>query len=150
MKDRMTIGGKGRVELLLSSLLLAAAVLLAASCSGVALSGTGDFAKGLPATMPDLSAKASGDYQGSYTIALPVGAIAMSRRWDVTVTGDAATTPKVTAIAVDYPSSYPDAGMIDALKARVIAAQSLDIDAYSGATYSSKAFCKAVEDALSD
>lgn len=144
MKDRKTVQWKGR-----TALLLAAAALLAASCSGVALSGSGDFAKGLPATMPDLSAKAAGDYQGSYTIALPAGAIAMSRRWDVTVTVDAATA-KVTAIAVDYPASYPDAGMIDALKARVIAAQSLDIDAFSGATYSSKAFCKAVEDALSD
>lgn len=148
MKDRMAIPGKGRAALLLASTLLAAAALLATSCSGVALSGTGDFAKGLPATMPDLSAKAAGDYQGSYTIALPVGAIAMSRRWEVTVTVDASHA--ISAIAVDYPASYPDEGMIDTLKARVLAAQSLDVDAFSGATYSSKAFLKAVEDALSD
>ncbi len=148
MKDRTTIPGKGRAELILASLLLSAAALLYASCSGVALSGTGDFAKGLPATMPDLSAKAAGNYEGSYTIALPAGAIAMSRRWDVTVTVDASHA--ISAIAVDCPSSYPDAGMIDTLKARVLDAQSLDVDAFSGATYSSKAFLKAVEDALSD
>lgn len=146
MKDHKNNEGKGR-----AALLLAAAVLLAASCSGIALSGAdgpGGFAKGIPATMPDLSAKASGDYEGSYTIALPAGAVAMSRRWDVTVTVDASHA--VSAIAVDFPASYPDAGMIDTLISRVIAAQSLDVDVFSGATYSSKAFYKAVEDALTE
>jgi len=127
---------------------IAAAVLLAACGGGGGDGGGGVTPPPPPATMPDLSAKASGDYQGSYTIALPAGAIAMSRRWEVTVTVDASHA--MSAIAVDYPASYPDEGMIDTLKARVLAAQSLDVDAFSGATYSSKAFLKAVEDALSD
>jgi uncharacterized protein with FMN-binding domain len=124
------------------------------SCSGVSFIGTGnagEFARGIPAVMPDIASLPDGVYNGAYTIVLPVGAIAVSRRWEVNAT---IASGQLVAIDVSHPDSYPDAGMISTMISRVLAAaaggapNALDVDAFSGATYSSKAFLKAVEDAL--
>jgi len=121
------------------------------SCTGLALSGVsgaGDFAGGIPATLPDLSQKNDGTYEGSYTIGVPPGVIVMSRNWEVSVT---VAGGKMTGIRVTTPESFPDKPMMDTMKARMLEEpQSLDVDAFSGATWSSKAFCKAVENALDD
>ncbi len=119
------------------------------SCTGIALSGvssSSDFAAGIPVTLPDLSLKNDGTYRGSYIIGVPAGVLVMSRCWDVDVT---VAGGSMTDIQVLSPDSFPDTQMISTMKARMLAdPQSLDVDAFSGATWSSKAFCKAVENAL--
>jgi len=132
-------------------LAVALLALLCSSCTGLALSGvsgSGDFAEGIPATLPDLSQTGDGTYEGAYTIGVPPGVIVMSRTWEVSVT---VAGGKMADIKVTTPESFPDKQMIDTMKARMLdEPQSLDVDAFSGATWSSKAFCKAVENALDD
>jgi uncharacterized protein with FMN-binding domain len=81
----------------------------------------------------NLANVADGIYEGSATI------LHVAPKLQVTV-----TTGRITAITVVSPI-YGD---VSGLTARVIKAQSLDVDAISGATVSTKAALKAVDNAL--
>jgi uncharacterized protein with FMN-binding domain len=81
----------------------------------------------------DLSNVADGVYEGSATI------LHVAPKLHVTVTAG-----RITAITVVSPT-YGD---VSGLTARVIKAQSLDVDGISGATISTKAVLKAIDNAL--
>ena len=60
-------------------------------------------------------------------------------------------TGAITAVAIKAPAELASGDFYDAIVTGpngVIAKQSLDVDAVAGASYSSKAFLKAVENAL--
>jgi uncharacterized protein with FMN-binding domain len=77
---------------------------------------------------------------GSYEASVRILPVTASVR--VTVSGG-----KITAIALLSHSHGPDHGA-DAILPRIVEAQSLQVDAVSGSTYSSKVVRKAVELAL--
>ncbi|MFP4484764.1 MAG: FMN-binding protein [Spirochaetaceae bacterium] len=93
---------------------------------------------------PDFSALAAGTYDGEYDIDLPPGAWAANHyfRVDLEVAGGTAT-----GIKIHEPKAFSDDDAFAAYNDRILEAQSLQVDAISGATISSKAFVKAVEDA---
>lgn len=134
----------------LRALALSAAVLGSAVSCGPTLVSGDEYADRLSRDLPDLAALAPGEYSGAYTVALPPGAVAMSRRSEVLVTiGDESGVRGIRGIKIVVPESYPDDGFLTEIVVRVMDAQSLDVDVVSGATYSSLAFLKAVENALS-
>jgi uncharacterized protein with FMN-binding domain len=110
-------------------------VLVAAMLTG-AMSGMGEIRK-LVINDVDLAAIADGVYSGSYHQA----------RWtydlEVTVAGH-----KITSIKNINPKTKRAKGFNGKAAMEIIKKQSPEIDAVSGATISTKAFGKAVENAL--
>jgi uncharacterized protein with FMN-binding domain len=96
------------------------------------------------ARTPDLAAVADGTYRGRYRIVPPFGTFAAFRdvSVDVEVQGHAVRT-----ITVVSPQALGQS--LSALAQRVVDGQSLEVDAVSGGTWSSRALLKAVESALS-
>lgn len=84
-----------------------------------------------------LNEKADGTYDGSYS----------GFRWSNEVKVQVADH-RIVDIQVAKPQVFATTQTIDAIKQRVLDAQSLDVDVISGATVDSKAFLKAVENAL--
>jgi uncharacterized protein with FMN-binding domain len=126
--------------------LLVIAAVLAVLCAGAILVGR-SFIKKAEAGLeelssaripdPDLSAVKDGTYTGSWS-AFPVKAVV-----DVTVSGGRITAIKL----VRHRNGQGDGAEV--IPSRVIEAQSLQVDAASGATYSSKVILLAIGDALS-
>ena len=117
-------------------------------CVGWSAEGRASYLASIPVTNPDLASIADGTYNGTYTLKLPPGGIAAykSLSVDVSVQGGA-----MISIAILNPTALASGSFYDTIVAGeggVIARQSLDVDAVTGASYSSKAFLKAVEDAL--
>ena len=125
-------------------------VLIAlAGCAGLSKEQTKAYLNGIPVMTPDLSAKPDGVYEGSYTLAMPRGGIAAYHSISVAVTVKAG---HIDSIAVTKPKQLSRGKFYDAYvtgPTGVIAKQTLDVDAVSGASYSLKTFLKAVENALS-
>jgi uncharacterized protein with FMN-binding domain len=129
----------------------AAALAVAAGLSGCALwtrEGRRAWLQTIPVTTPELSTIADGTYSGSYRLKLPPGGMAANSgvSVDVTVAGGA-----ITAIVINAPEALAKGAFYDGLVTGpkgVIANQSLDLDAVTGASYTEKAFLKAVEAAL--
>jgi len=95
--------------------------------------------KTLTAKMPDLSLKTDGTYRGNYDLSgTPVDVVL-----DVTVQNN-----KITEIKIVKHSCSPIGKKAEKIIDQIIAVQNLDVDAVSGATGSSKAIIKAVENAL--
>jgi len=95
--------------------------------------------KTLTAKTPDLALKRDGIYRGSYDLSgTPVNVIL-----DVTIQNH-----KITKIEIVKHSCSPIGKKAEKIIDQIIAVQSLDVDAISGATASSKSIIKAVEDAL--
>jgi uncharacterized protein with FMN-binding domain len=141
---------KGHTMKMLRLTLFAIALLaLLAGCGGLPAAETRIYLDSIPvANLGTLTAdKAAGIYAGAYTIALPAGGMAMFRTVSVDVTVDA--SHQVTVIAITSPKELNDEKFGAKITGTVIAQQSLAIDSLSGASYSSKAFLKAVENALS-
>jgi len=112
-------------------IILAIAVISITACSTAF--------KNLTASLPDLGNKPNGVYRGEYSVAgTPVDVIA-----DVTVQNG-----QLTFISIIKHTSSPIGKRAEKIIDSIIAKQSLDIDAVSGATASSKAILKAVENAL--
>jgi uncharacterized protein with FMN-binding domain len=141
----MTRAGLHRRERLALRLALAAlAASTSAGCLGPAALSLRDYAEGIPISMP--SGFGDGKHSGSYSFPLPPGAIAASLHWEVEVTTAGGLVKDVALIA---PGSYSaDTTVIPTLIQRIKDANTLDVDVVSGSTVSSKAFLKAVEDAL--
>jgi uncharacterized protein with FMN-binding domain len=132
---------------------VAAAILgmfaILAGCAGLSSAEIKAYLDGIPVTTPDISAKPDGVYEGSYTLAMPRGGIAAYHSVSVEVTVKAG---HIDSISVTKPKQLSRGRVYDSIvtgPAGVIAKQSLDVDAVSGASYSSKTLLKAVEDALS-
>ncbi len=120
------------------------AVILA-GCSGMLVMAPEAWTDAIPASLAALPGKPDGEYRGSYTIALPAGAFAAFRHVAVDLS---VASGSITAIELVEPQVMQSAEFFRELPARIIAAQSLDVDVVSGVTYTSKALMKAVQDAL--
>ena len=124
---------------------LSAAIL--ASCSGLVVMTPAAWTDAIPASLAALAGMPDGVYRGSYTIALPAGAFAAFRHVAVDVS---VASGSITAIELVEPEIMQSAEFFRELPARIVATQSLDVDAVSGVTFTSKALIKAVQDALED
>jgi uncharacterized protein with FMN-binding domain len=93
----------------------------------------------ITAALPDMQQKSDGVYRGNYDLA----GTPLTVTVDVTVRNQA-----ITAIAIIKHSCSPIGKKAEKITGTIIAEQSLAIDAVSGATGSSMAIMKAVENAL--
>lgn len=124
---------------------VAVVVVVLGGCAGLSPAEVDAFLAEIPAEMPDLNAVADGSYDGVYRIDPPRGETAFLKRVAVRVT---VVRADVTAIDITSPRALAgDSDFID-YAARVAVADSLAVEGVSGATYSSRAFAKAVEGAL--
>lgn len=120
----MTAAGKIRYLALASALLL-----FAASCA---------MAPVPTAVMPDLSAKADGEYTGSYDGGLVKATVSVTL-----------AAGRIASIRILKHDCSPIGKKGEAIIARVVERQTLAVDVVSGATGSSKVLLKAIEAAVS-
>jgi uncharacterized protein with FMN-binding domain len=93
----------------------------------------------IEASLPDLNGKPDGTYRGNYSLSgTPVKATL-----DVTIQNN-----KITTIEIINHSCSPIGRKAEKITGAIIEKQNLDIDVITGATASSKAILKAVENAL--
>lgn len=119
--------------------------LVLPACSAISAIPTDPFLEAIELDDVDLSRARDGSWSGEYTMITPPGTFAMFRHFAVTVdiAGGA-----YTRIAIHEPGSLRDDARFGALCEEVVSAGSITaVDAVSGASYSSRAFLKAVEDA---
>lgn len=95
--------------------------------------------KSITAQMPDLGTKTDGIYRGNYNLSSTPIKVTL----DVNVQNQL-----VTGIEIINHTCSPIGKKAEKIIDSIIETQSLDIDAVSGATASSKAIVKAVENAL--
>jgi uncharacterized protein with FMN-binding domain len=134
---------------IVGALAILAVLLVVIGCAGLSPAHTKEYLNGIAVLTPDFSAKYDAVYAGSYKVALPRGAMAAFRSVSVEVTLKGG---HIESIMITKPRQLASGKFYDAIVAGpsgVIARQSLDVDAVSGVSYSSKAFLKAVENALS-
>jgi uncharacterized protein with FMN-binding domain len=112
-------------------------VLIVCFCALIA--GCSTAYKNLVATMPDLVPKADGVYRGDYDLAGTPVKVTL----DVTIQNHT-----IIKIQIAEHTCSPIGKKAEKITERIIARQDLDVDAISGATASSKAILKAVENAL--
>jgi uncharacterized protein with FMN-binding domain len=111
---------------------LCAIMTASISCNSTSLAS-------ITASLPDMQHKSDGVYRGSYDLSgTPVKVTA-----DVTVQNQT-----ITAITIVKHSCSPIGKKAEKITGNIIAKQSLAVDAVSGATGSSMAILKAVENAL--
>jgi len=117
------------------------ALLIVVSAAALAITeGERREGRNLPIGDVDFSAVPDGTYRGSYA--------GGRYGWRANEVEVAVSGGKVTQIEVVSSASAPVPEVTDPLFDSVIAAQSLQVDAVSGASITSKAFLKSVEDAL--
>jgi uncharacterized protein with FMN-binding domain len=93
----------------------------------------------IQASLPDMNGKSDGLYRGNYTLSgSPVKVVL-----DVTI-----QDKNITAIKIISHRCSPIGKKAEKITGKIIEQQSLNVDAISGATGSSKAILKAVENAL--
>ena len=93
----------------------------------------------ITASLPDMEGKYNGVYRGSYDLSgTPVKVIV-----DVTVQNQ-----NITSVNIIKHSCSPIGKKAEKITERIIEQQSLDVDVVSGATGSSMAIMKAIENAL--
>jgi uncharacterized protein with FMN-binding domain len=108
------------------------AIMLTISCNSTSL-------KEITAPLPDMENKSDGMYRGSYDLSgTPVKVIV-----DVTVQNQT-----ITGVNIIKHSCSPIGKKAEKITERVIEQQSLAVDVVSGATGSSMAIMKAIENAL--
>ena len=111
---------------------LVVGLLMIASCNSIDLSG-------ISASMPDMTGKTDGVYRGNYSLAGTPVKVTL----DVTVRDNS-----VTEIKIIKHIGSPIGRKAERITQNIIEEQSLEVDAISSATASSKAILKAVENAL--
>jgi uncharacterized protein with FMN-binding domain len=107
-------------------------LLLAISCSSTSLSE-------IKASLPDIRDKPDGVYRGGYDLSGTPIKVTL----DVTVQNQ-----NITAISIVRHACSPIGKKAEKITERIVENQSLNVDAVSGATGSSIAILKAVENAL--
>jgi NosR/NirI family transcriptional regulator, nitrous oxide reductase regulator len=131
----------------------AAALACAAALTGCPAAGfvpAESYLSDVDVSMPPIAGLPDGTYAARASVALPAGAVAMLP-WaeaEVAVAGGAIETVRMTA-PTRYPEIMARPQDFEALAARVVAAQSTDVDIVSGATFTSTAFLKAIAKAVS-
>jgi len=95
--------------------------------------------KNLTAQMPDLALKADGVYRGDYDLSGTPVKVTL----DVTIQNH-----KIIEIGIVQHLCSPIGKKAEKITDKIIETQNLDVDTISGATASSKAIIKAVENAL--
>lgn len=105
----------------------------------IIITGCSTAWKGLQAAMPDLGGKQDGVYRGEFNVSGTPVNVAL----DVTLQNE-----QITLINIVKHISSPIGKRAEKIIDSIIANQSLDVDAVSGATASSKGILKAVENAL--
>jgi uncharacterized protein with FMN-binding domain len=93
----------------------------------------------IQASLPDMNGKSDGLYRGSYSLSGSPVKVAL----DVTI-----QNKNIVAIKIINHFCSPIGKKAEKITERIIEQQSLNVDAISGATGSSKAILKAVENAL--
>lgn len=128
--------------------LLLATLLALAGCGGLPAAETRAYLDSIPlGDLPTLAAaRGAGTWTGTYTIALPPGAMAAYRTVGVSVVVSGVT---VSSVSLTSPQELNTADFAQVMAQQVTGAQSLAVDGVSGSSFSSKAFVKAVENALS-
>lgn len=124
---------------------LAVGALTLTGCAGLSPAEVDAFLVSIPAEIPDLRAVDDGAYEGAYRIDPPRGETAFLKHVSVRVS---VADHDVAAIEITDPRALAGDPDFADYAQRVAAADSLAVDGVSGATYSSKAFAKAVENAL--
>ena len=119
---------------------LFAAGIVIVIITGIFVIGTSGLSEGMKASLDgvDLSNMLDGSYTGTYNF----------KRWSNTVV---VHIEDGTIRAIDIEKDVIGAGITDCadeMISRVIEAQDTKVDAVSGATVTSKAYLKAIEDAL--
>jgi uncharacterized protein with FMN-binding domain len=108
------------------------AIMALISCNSTSL-------RDITASLPDMEGKQDGVYRGSYDLSgTPVKVIL-----DVTVQNQ-----NIKAVNIIKHSCSPIGKKAEKITGRIIEQQSLDVDVVSGATGSSMAIMKAIENAL--
>lgn len=133
------------VPLMMMLVVVAASVFCAASCAGLTPLEVEEYLSAVPAQLPDLSTVADGTYSGAYRIRPPSGEIAFLQNVAVVVD---VFRHSLSCVSVESPAALVDDPEFAAYAQRIVSAGSLDVDGVTGATYSSKAFAKAIEIAL--
>jgi len=127
---------------------LAAAAMLCLCAAGCGIIGATDPTTSLAnvaVTDVNLAAVPDGTYQGEYSLALAPDQYAANHHFRVKVT---VSSGAYAAIAIEEPASVAsDPGYLAFLD-RVVAANSLRVDAISGASISSRALQRAIEAAV--
>jgi uncharacterized protein with FMN-binding domain len=113
------------------------AVMIVFVC--VFIAGCSTAYKNLTAEMPDLTPMADGVYRGNYDLS----GVPVKVTLDVIIQNQ-----NIIKIEIVEHSSSPIGKKAEKIVDRIIERQNLDVDVISGATASSKAILKAVENAL--
>jgi uncharacterized protein with FMN-binding domain len=113
------------------------AVMIVFVC--VFIAGCSTAYKNLTAKMPDLAPIADGVYRGNYDLS----GVPVKVTLDVTIQNQ-----KIIKIDIVEHSGSPIGKKAEKITDRIIEHQNLDVDSISGATASSKAILKAVENSL--
>jgi len=121
---------------------LAAACVLVISCKV----DKAALAKQVGLQDVNLSTVPDGQYEAAYTITPPPGAVAANKHVRVRVTVAAG---RYTRVELLEPTGLAGSKMAVALGDRIVESQKLSTDAISGATITSTAILKAVQDAVS-
>ena len=112
-------------------------VLLAINMLLISCNST-SFTK-IQATLPDMNGMSDGDYRGNYSLSGTPVEVTL----DVTVQNQ-----KIIGINIVKHSRSPIGKKAERITGSVVEKQSLNVDEVSGATASSKAILKAIENAL--
>ncbi len=141
---------------LVGAVVLCGAALALAGCGVVSAMSPQAYLDNLAVKSVNLAAVAPGTYKGDYTLVLPPGVLAKNRHFKVTVVvgpGPAVTVTReepahLSAIGASATDDLN--GKFDEMTARIETAGAIPVDGVSGATYSSRAFQKAVENAVQE
>jgi len=128
-----------------SGLVLAGLCLAVAACSVVSAISPQTYMDNVSVKSVNLSALPVGTYTGDYTLALPPDVYAVNRHFNVTV---AVVSALSVAVTINEPSSLASNSDFQAMIGRITTTRAIPVDGVSGATYSSRAFLKAIEKAV--
>lgn len=124
---------------------LAGSILLA-SCPAAGIVPESCYPGSVDTEGPSLEALADGTYSARASVYVPLGCFAAEPYAQAEVT---IANHRYTSVKMTEPTSFPGGvGRFADLADRVVAAQSTDVDAVSGASFTSKAFLKAIAKAV--
>ena len=115
-------------------------------CPAAGIIPESTYRSSVDTTAPSISSLPDGVYTGEGRVAVPLGSFAAMPYAEAEVT---IVNHAYVAVTMTAPKKFPGGlGRFDDLAARVIAAQGTNVDVVSGATFTSKAFLKAIDKAV--